>query len=227
MAEDNKEVFLPEVDTEKKDERALNALLQQKKNKVRLALASMGFLKKGGYNSYDEYNYFSESQYKKLFNELFSANRLEMTSSVSDVGAFEGSSGMKFGRSVKMIVRLQDIDTGFFEDTQTAGEGMDKGDKALSKAMTSAIKNYYACVFTVPTGEESENDNRPVEFISEEDYKVIKQAYDRAGKLGELLHSYEINDLHEMSKEDAQDLMTKLKQKSEASKQKKNEENKS
>ena len=56
----------------------LNAKLQQKKNKLRLALKEKGVLTKGAKNDYDNYKYFSEAQYKELFTELFSSYGLEI-----------------------------------------------------------------------------------------------------------------------------------------------------
>ena len=61
-----------------KDELALNAKLQQKKHKLRLALREKGILKKGSENTFDRYKYFSEAQYKSLFTELFTDAGLEL-----------------------------------------------------------------------------------------------------------------------------------------------------
>ena len=44
----------------------------RKKQNVRKKLAQKGILHKEGVNSYDGYTYFTESQYKELFTELFS-----------------------------------------------------------------------------------------------------------------------------------------------------------
>ena len=62
-----------------KENLELNAKLQQKKNKLRKALKEKGVLKNKGENKYDKYQYFSESQYKELFTELFSDNGLELS----------------------------------------------------------------------------------------------------------------------------------------------------
>ena len=49
----------------------LNAKLQKKKNALRKDLKEKGILKKGKLNEFDNYQYFSEAQYKELFTELF------------------------------------------------------------------------------------------------------------------------------------------------------------
>ena len=43
---------------------SLNAKLSQKKNKARQELTKMGVLEKKGKNTYDNYKYFTEAQYK-------------------------------------------------------------------------------------------------------------------------------------------------------------------
>ena len=50
----------------------LNAQLQQKKNALRADLNQRGILQKDKVNNFDNYKYFSEAGYKKLFTELFS-----------------------------------------------------------------------------------------------------------------------------------------------------------
>ena len=68
------ELLNPEVENTENDIK-LNALLQQKKNNLRNALKEKGILPKGAKNDYDDYEYFSEAQYKELFTELFSQEK--------------------------------------------------------------------------------------------------------------------------------------------------------
>lgn len=137
----------------------LNAKLQQKKQALRADLKERGVLAKDKANKYDKYKYFSEAGYKKLFTELFSKHGLEIAASVREVVSFDGSNALPFGRRAHMSFMLSDCDTGFFEVSEVAGDGMDKGDKGLYKAYTGALKYYLADTFMVATGDEPENSN--------------------------------------------------------------------
>ena len=135
----------------------LNSQLQQKKNALRADLNQRGILQKDKVNNFDNYKYFSEAGYKKLFTELFSKHRLEIKSSEVGCDTFDGTQKQPFGRKVTIEFTLIDCDTGFFETSIISGEGMDKGDKAGYKADTGALKYYFANTFMVATGDDAEN----------------------------------------------------------------------
>lgn len=137
----------------------LNAKLQQKKNVLRKALKEKGVLQKGGTNQYDRYKYFSEAQYKELFTELFSEHGLELKFTELSYDTFEGPEKQANGRMPRIQFTLFDIETGFGEDTEITGEGIDKGDKAGYKAYTGALKYYLANTFMVATGDDPEKDS--------------------------------------------------------------------
>ena len=137
----------------------LNAKLQQKKNNLRKTLKEKGILKKGKTNDFDNYQYFSEAQYKELFTELFSTNGLELTPNELEYSMFEGTEKQANGRNVKIEFTLTDIDTGFYETSIVTGEGIDKGDKAGYKADTGALKYYLANTFMVATGDDPEKES--------------------------------------------------------------------
>lgn len=155
------ELLNPEAENTENDIK-LNALLQQKKNNLRNALKEKGILPKGAKNDYDDYEYFSEAQYKELFTELFSQEKLEWTPSEYQVIEFKGTDKQPFGRRVTMVYHLQDIETGYEEITYHSGEAIDKGDKALYKAKTGALKSYFASTFLVATKDDPEReDDKP------------------------------------------------------------------
>lgn len=196
-----------------KDLLLLNAQLQQKKNALRKELAKRGILKKGGKNEFDGYRYFSEAQYKDLFTELFSQFGLELSTSVKSVDEFTGTQKMPFGRRVEMDFRLHDIDTGYSESTSSFGEGTDKGDKAIYKAMTGALKYFFANTFIVATGDEAEKDSDDSEptHITKDDAQIIKSVY--KDKLPTLLEARGLDKLESMSYEDGKKLVEDLKKK--------------
>lgn len=144
---------------EPKDFFAMNAKLQAKKNKARAALAEMGVLKREGNNNYDKYKYFSEAQYKELFTSLLSKNGLELNFTEIAYEMFEGPEKQANGRVVRLEFVLTDTETGFYETATVTGEGIDKGDKAGYKAMTGALKYYFADVWCVATGDDAEKDS--------------------------------------------------------------------
>ena len=137
----------------------MNAALQAKKCTLRGMLAQMGVLKREGNNTFDKYKYFSEAQYKELFTRLLWESRLELKFTELSYDTFDGSEKQANGRMPKLRISLFDVDTGFFEDTDITGEGIDKGDKAGYKAYTGALKYYLANTFLVATGDDPETES--------------------------------------------------------------------
>ena len=145
-----------------KEERVLKAELAKKKNRLRGLLKEKGILKREGRNDYDEYSYFSEAQYKLLFTELFATCGLELKFNELNVVSFFGSDKMPNGRRVTLYYELTDIETGYSEESVVTGEGLDKGDKAIYKAYTGALKYYLANTFLVATGDDAEKESPEV-----------------------------------------------------------------
>lgn len=174
---------------ERKEELAYNAKLQQKKNMIRKALKEKGVMKKGATNDYDHYSYFSESQYKLLFTELFVEARVELSFTELEYNLFEGSEKQSNGRMPKLKFILTDIDTGYAEETVITGEGIDKGDKAGYKAYTGALKYYLANTFMVATGDDPEKDSPTARMntktekpATDKQKALIQQIADRMGR---------------------------------------------
>lgn len=150
---DNRESTLTERELE------LVAKLQKKKNQIRIALKEKGILPKGAINEYDNYEYFSEAQYKELFTELFSEYGIELYVTEIDYGTFEGTDKQPFGRTVTLSCRLIDIETGYYEASNHTGEGLDRGDKAGYKATTGALKRFLSSTFLVATKDDPERED--------------------------------------------------------------------
>ena len=137
----------------------LCAKLQKKKNAIRTELKEKGKLTNGEVNEYDNYQYFSEAQYKELFTELFSKHGIELFIDEIDYGTFEGTDKQPFGRTVTLACTLIDIDTGYSETSRHTGEGLDRGDKAGYKATTGAIKRFLSSTFLVATQDDPERED--------------------------------------------------------------------
>lgn len=191
----------------------LNAKLQQKKSAMRKELAEKGVLKKGGKNDYDNYTYFSEAQYKELFTSLFSKYGLEMKFTELSYDTFEGQGKQVNGRMPKVRFTLFDTETGFYEDTEITGEGMDKGDKAGYKAYTGALKYYLADTFMVATGDDAEKDS-PAESMNT---KAVRKATPKQVELvmklvndiPAMLNYYGIENVEDLSIEQASAIISK------------------
>ena len=195
----------------------LNAKLQQKKNKLRLALKEKGVLKKGAKNDYDNYKYFSEAQYKELFTDLFSANGLEIKFTELEYNTFSGTEKMSNGRAPKLEFTLFDIETGFYETTAITGEGIDKGDKAGYKAYTGALKYFLADTFMVATGDDPERDS-PDEKMNDKptplaqrkaSTKQIEYIKKLVSDIPALLQYYKVGQLEDLTQAQASEVIEK------------------
>ena len=192
----------------------LNAKLQQKKSAVRKDLAEKGVLKKGGKNDYDNYTYFSEAQYKELFTNLFSKNGLEMKFTELAYDTFDGTGKNCNGRMPKVKFTLFDTETGFYEETEITGEGMDKGDKAGYKAYTGALKYYLADTFMVATGDDAEKDSPDEQMNTKAVRKATPKQIERVMELvndniPSMLKFYNIEKVEDLTIEQASEIIKK------------------
>lgn len=191
----------------------LNAKLQQKKSAVRKELAEKGVLKRNGNNRYDNYSYFSEAQYKELFTKLFSNNGIELKFTEIAYDTFEGQGKQSNGRMPKIRFTLFDTETGFCEDTDITGEGMDKGDKAGYKAYTGALKYYLADTFMVATGDDPEKDSPQESMNTKAQRKATPKQVELVKKLvndiPSMLKYYGIEKIENLTIEQASAIISK------------------
>ena len=200
--------------------------LQKKKNAVRKELHERGILPKGAHNDYDNYDYFSEAQYKELFTELFSKHGIEIMIDEADYGTFDGTDKQPFGRVVTLACTLIDIDTGYAETSRHTGEGLDRGDKAGYKATTGAIKKFLSSTFLVATKDDPEREddktankktysrttNRttklPTNCITRGQLAMIKSLFkDSKEELKEMMAPYNKKKIEELTLEEASQII--------------------
>ena len=190
---------------------AYNAKLQQKKNLLRKKLKGMGVLTRSGDNTFDHYKYFSEAQYKQLFTGLFSECGLELTATEVDRDFTAGTEKQPNGRIEKICFRLSDTETGFFEESEITGEGLDKGDKAAYKAYTGAVKYYLACNFLVATGDDPEQESPEAEpMATEKQIAYIKKLIPE-DKHEALAAHYKVKDLTGLTASQASEIISRKK----------------
>ena len=192
-----------------------NAKLQAKKNTLRKALKEKGVLKRGSTNSYDNYKYFSEAQYKELFTELFSNAGLELSFNEVEYNTFTGSEKQANGRMPKLEFILSDIETGFYEVTTITGEGIDKGDKAGYKAYTGALKYYLANTFMVATGDDPEKESPSHTMNDKQEKKASAKQISLIQSLSKdvttITEYYKVGSIEDLTTAQASEVIGKLK----------------
>jgi hypothetical protein len=174
--------------------------LQARKNVARKALAAAGLFKREGENKFDKYKYFSEAQYKQVFVKLFAEAGLEFNMTTISVESYPGYDKMPYGRRVTVEFQLKNIDDSETESAVVVGEALDKGDKAIYKAYTGALKYYFACVFHLPTGDEVETsgaEQTPPEFIEPHQIEILTATYTGAN-LTKLLAKNKIDKIEKL-----------------------------
>jgi|GEM_PF-5179770 len=200
--------------------------LQKKKNNVRKELHERGILPKGAHNDYDNYDYFSEAQYKELFTELFSKHGIELRIDEADYGTFDGTDKQPFGRVVTLACTLIDVDTGYSETSRHTGEGLDRGDKAGYKATTGAIKKFLSSTFLVATKDDPEREEEKAETrkaitktvqkrngITKGQIDMIKSLFnDNKEELKEMMKQYNKVKIEELSVAEASKIISSRKE---------------
>lgn len=196
------------------------SLLQKKKNNIRKELCKMGILINGSLNDYDNYEYFSEAQYKELFTKLFSENNIELYINEVNYSTFEGTEKQPFGRMVTLACTLIDIETGYGETSNHTGEGLDRGDKAGYKATTGALKRFLSTTFLVATKDDPEREDKNKQStkvktknnITAGQEKLIKYLFnDSVDELKNIMKNYNKKKLEDLSVEEASKIIEQKK----------------
>lgn len=131
-----------------------------------------GYVRKEGYNSFHKYKYNSEAQIKEIFMPLLRKAGILFTCGIlsQDTEAIEGQIFTKI--SVKY--RFIDTESGEILEDIFQGQGSDKGDKGLYKAITGAIKFIFSSNFLMVTGDDPEKEDEELEKMKEK-AKVLFQ----------------------------------------------------
>lgn len=147
----------------------------QKKNKARKTIFSKGVIKKEGFNSFSNYSYVTESQYKSIFNEVLSTHDLEFSFNCKnhEIYDHEVKNSTLRGVFVEAEATLSDVTTGYSETSTVYGDAQDSGDKALYKALTGALKYYIANTFLVESGDDAEKDTLEIKKSPKQPQKIL------------------------------------------------------
>lgn len=201
---------IPEASNFGKENLEFNSKLHKKQNKLRKELSDKGILPKGAHNDYDNYDYFSEAQYKELFIGLLAKHGLEFDSSEVNIQSIVGTEKQPFGILATMKYIITDIDTGYSTESIHSGLAIDKGDKAIYKAKTGALKSFFASTFLVATKDDPERDDEKP--APKKTYTKTTTSTPKAGTISKVQQD-RIMELFKESKKELQDIMKKYNKK--------------
>lgn len=118
---------------------------------------------KSGHNTYDNYEYAKEEDWYNAVKPALDANGLVLLMEVHpeiqnlpDRKTRNG--GIEYVVQVKGVARLWHT-SGQWVEIDGVGQGQDRADKALYKAMTGMKKYLYAMLFALPTSDDAEADH--------------------------------------------------------------------
>lgn len=116
-------------------------------------MSQIGNLPKDGYNSFHKYNYVMESTVLEHMRDICIKEGVLILPSVMAV--------QHVGEITTVEVKYDIIDTesGEHLTLQSYGQGQDKGDKGIYKAITGAYKYFALKTFMIPTGDDPERDS--------------------------------------------------------------------
>lgn len=157
--------------------------------KISMISAEMGRLPKSGYNSFHKYHYVTESDAMDKFRDTCIKHGVIVISSARTPVVMDGIT------CVDVDYSIIDIEDGGQVTCMVPGQGQDKGDKGIYKALTGSFKYFILKTFLVPTGDDPERDEAPAKtgfkdakggVYIESDYPTTPQGQHPVDKLGKL-----------------------------------------
>jgi len=128
-------------------------------SKAQAACASAG---KSGTNDYDKYDYATLHDYCEVVRPAMARNGLALTINVANVERLpDRKTSNNKDEHVVMVTLTGRLlhESGEFEDYIGYGEGQDRADKAIYKAITGGKKYLISNIFNVPTTDDPERDD--------------------------------------------------------------------
>lgn len=119
-------------------------------------------MQKEGYNEFNKYKYLTETQVTTKIKELFDEQSLILHYQSEVVGSevYQGAKGdTQFLVTVRVTYNIFDVESGESLSGVVYGQGADKGDKGVYKAITGAVKYLYMKMFNIPTGDDAEKES--------------------------------------------------------------------
>ena len=137
-------------------------------------------IEKNGVNSFHKYKYATSSDVMQKVNAAFTKYGIASFVSPSLISLQEvktAKGNIDHFATVEVEIKLIDKDSGEEAILKGLGNGQDNGDKAVAKALTSAMKYAYMMSLAISTGDDPEADTSTDEntFVEEEDIAPVNQ----------------------------------------------------
>ena len=111
---------------------------------------------------YDGYKYLSEAKIKEHFQHQFAKEKilfLPVSSAITNTLPTTSAKGSpQFLTEITFDYQIVDVETGAFIIGRSTGQGEDRSDKGVYKAITGALKYALTTTFLLPTGDDPENE---------------------------------------------------------------------
>lgn len=130
--------------------------MQKILGKLHNIMSKVDFIAKDKKNEFHNYEYASEEAIKKTLHPLLVKEKVLF--SLTTVGLPQVNGEIT---SQDFHYRFFDIESGESLEGSFVGQGQDKGDKGIYKAITGAIKYILTSTFLIPTGLDPENEEKP------------------------------------------------------------------
>ena len=118
----------------------------------------IGHIQKKGYNTFHKYKYVTEADIAEKLSSLMVSHRIYMATTVLEKSM--QTLGNQNLVSVKIKVIFVNVDdTTDKMEAEFYGDGTDKGDKGVYKAITGAVKYALLKTFMISAGDDPEKDN--------------------------------------------------------------------
>lgn len=150
-------------------------IMQKLASKFINVMQECSHIAKSGTNSYHGYKYATSSDVMQKVNSAFTKFGIASFVSPSlislqDVTTIKGN--VEHLATVEVEIKLVDKDSGEETTLKGLGNGQDSGDKAVAKALTSAMKYAYMMSLAISTGDDPEADTSTDENTYVEDNEV-------------------------------------------------------
>lgn len=126
--------------------------------KLHAVMQQVGYVQKQGENVFHKYSYAREADVVRAVRPAFLEQGLLVFPVTQSTNVIESESG-SFLTTVEMTFRVQNVDDKEdYIDMPVSGQGVDKGDKSVYKALTGAKKYMLALGLLIETGDDAEAD---------------------------------------------------------------------
>lgn len=137
--------------------------MQKLAKKLIAVMQECRYITKNGVNTFHKYKYATCADVLERVNAAFVKHGIASITVPEVVDLHEvttAKGNTEHIATVKITIKLVDVDSGESLEISGMGSGQDSGDKAVMKAQTAAIKYAYLLSFAISTGDDPEADQR-------------------------------------------------------------------